>query len=62
MQLEFSRQIFEKCSSNFTKIRPVVAELFHVEVQADRETNIMQLIAVFLNFVHVPEKHLLQQN
>jgi hypothetical protein len=62
MKLEFSRQIFEKYSSNFTKIHPVVAELFHVEVQADRETNIMQLTAVFRNFAHVPEKYLLQQN
>jgi hypothetical protein len=44
------------------KIRPVVAELFHAEAQADRETNIMQLTEVFRNFAHAPEKHLLQQN
>jgi hypothetical protein len=33
-KLEFSRQIFEKYSKNFTKIRAVGAELFH----ADGET------------------------
>jgi hypothetical protein len=37
MKIEFSRQIFEKFSkiSNFMKIRPVGAELFHVNGQTD---------------------------
>jgi len=35
MQLEFSGQFFEKSSSNFVKIRPVGAEMFH----ADGQTN-----------------------
>ena len=38
MKLEFSQQIFEK-RSTFIKIRPVEAELFHVEKQTDRQTD-----------------------
>ena len=38
------------------KIRPVVEELIHAEVQADRETHLMQLVAVIRNFAHAPEK------
>ena len=41
--------------SNFMKIRPVVAELFHAEGYADRETNITQLTVAFRNFVHAPK-------
>jgi hypothetical protein len=37
MQLEFSRQIFEKYS-NFTKIHPVVAELLRGDRGTDRRT------------------------
>jgi hypothetical protein len=38
MRLEFSRQIFEKKAkiSNFMKIRPVGAELFHEDGRTDR--------------------------
>jgi len=38
MSLEFSRQILEKKIrvSNFTKILPVGAELFHADGQTDR--------------------------
>ena len=36
MKLEFSRQIFEKKSSNFMKIRPVGAELFCADGRTDR--------------------------
>ena len=37
MKPEFSRQIFENTQiSNFMKIRPVRAELFHAEGGADR--------------------------
>jgi hypothetical protein len=41
MKLEFSRQIFEKYVSNFMKIRPVGAEMFHADGRTDRhdETN-----------------------
>ena len=43
MKLEFSRHIFEKKAlSNFMKIRPVGAELFHTDgrtdILADRQT------------------------
>jgi len=35
MKLEFSRQIFEKCS-NFINICPLGAELFHADRRTDR--------------------------
>jgi hypothetical protein len=38
MKLEFSRHILEKSQiSSFIKIRPVRAELFHADVQTDRD-------------------------
>ena len=33
MKLEFSRQIFQNIQQKFIKIRPVAAELFHVDEQ-----------------------------
>jgi len=36
MNLEFSGQIFEK--SNFTRVRPVGAGLFHADGRLDRQT------------------------
>ena len=42
MKLEFSRQIFEKKNtqiSNFMKIRPLAAELFHAGRQTDIKAN-----------------------
>jgi len=36
MELELSRQVFEPQISNFVKIRPVRAELFHVDGQTWR--------------------------
>jgi hypothetical protein len=52
MKLEFSGQIFEKSSkSNFTKIRPVGAELFH----ADRRTDMTKLIVAFRNVANAPK-------
>ena len=37
MKLEFSGQIFEKAQiPNFMKVRPVGADLFHVDVQTHR--------------------------
>jgi hypothetical protein len=38
--------------SNFMKIRPVGAELFH----ADRRTDMMKLIVTFRNFANASEK------
>ena len=50
MKHEFSRRIFEKNTqiSNFIEIRPVGAELFHV----DRH---MKLIVAFRNFANAPK-------
>ena len=39
MKLEFSRQIFEKYSLNFMKIRPLGAELFYAGVLTDGQTD-----------------------
>jgi hypothetical protein len=41
--------------SNFTKIRPVGAELFDVEGQTDGQTDMTKLIVVFLNFAKEPK-------
>ena len=46
MKLEFSRQVFEKKNtqvSNFMKIRPVAAELFH----ADRHDEAINRVSQF---------------
>ena len=51
MKLQFSRKIFNKTQiSNFMKIRPVVAELFHV----DGRTDVTELIVGFRSFAIVP--------
>jgi hypothetical protein len=42
--------------SNFMKIRPVGAELFH----ADRRTGMTKLIVAFRNFAKVPKNNFLQ--
>jgi len=41
--------------SNFTKIIPVQAKLFHVGRQADK-TDMMKLTATFCKFVNAPKK------
>jgi len=47
MKLEFPLQIFEECSNiNCMTIRPVGAELFHVDIRTDRT----QIIVDFLIF------------
>ena len=56
MKLEFSWQIFEKYSkSNFMKIRPVGADLFHAIGRTDGMTIMTKLIAAFGNFAKAPE-------
>jgi hypothetical protein len=56
MKLEFSRQIFGKNShiSNYMKIRPLRAELFH----ADSRTAITTLRIAFRNSAKAPKIHL----
>ena len=50
MELEYSRQLFEKYS-DFTKI-PLEAEL----LLADTHTDMMKLKVVFHDFVNAPKK------
>ena len=52
MKHEFSRQIFEKCVSNFMKIRPVGAELFHASIRTDGQRVI---VFFFRNFANLSE-------
>ena len=52
---EFSRQIFEKQISNFTKIRPVEPQLF----LADGQTDMTKLMVPFRNSAHAPKATLL---
>jgi hypothetical protein len=54
-KLEVSRQTFEKYS-NFMKIHPVGAELFHVDGRADGRTGITMLIVAFRHFANAPTK------
>jgi hypothetical protein len=52
MKLEFTQQIFENPPiSNFMKIRPVGAELFHME----GSTDMMKLKLTFCNFLNAPK-------
>jgi hypothetical protein len=39
--------------SNFMKICPVGAELFHVELQTDKETDMMKPVVAFHNFANM---------
>jgi hypothetical protein len=53
MKLEFSGQIFRKTQvSDFMKIRPVGAELFH----AGGRTDMTNLIVVIRNFANAPDE------
>jgi len=52
VNLEFSWQFFDRYSKHFMKIRPVGAELFHVE--RDRQTNTTKLIVSFRTLANVP--------
>jgi hypothetical protein len=53
MDIEFSRQIFEKTQTwSFIKIRSVGVELFH----ADRRTDMTKLIVTCREFAKTPKK------
>jgi len=55
MKLEISHQFSKNTlKSNFMKIRPVGAELFH----ADGRTDMTKLIVVFRNFANAPKNQL----
>jgi hypothetical protein len=60
IKLEFSREIFENFHiSNFTKICPVEAELFHADGRADRRTDRNEKLLVFLrNFAKAPKNEI----
>jgi hypothetical protein len=40
--------------SDFTKIRPVEAELFHADGRKNEKTDVTKLIVAFHNFVNTP--------
>ena len=54
IQLEFSRQIVEK-TSNFKKIRPVEAELFHANRKTGEQRDMMHLIVPFRKLAKAPK-------
>ena len=61
MKLEFSRQILEKNTQipNLMKIRPVVAELVHLDWRTDRSTDGHdEAISRFLQFFEHAQKNL----
>jgi len=49
-------------TTNFMKIRPVGAELFHVERRTDERTDMMKLIVPFRNFAKAPKNETLYKN
>jgi len=53
MKVEFSGHIFEKYS-NFIKMRPVGAELFHADGRTDGQTEMTKLIIVLRSFANAP--------
>ena len=63
MKLEFCRQILEKKNpeiSNFTKIRPVGAKLFHADGQTKRHNEVIFLyilLNVHLSIVVLTFRH-----
>jgi hypothetical protein len=61
MKLEFSQHIFEK-HSNFVKIHLVGAELFHMDRQMDRRTDMMKLIGTFCSFAKCPKRKEVYKN
>jgi hypothetical protein len=56
MKFEFSWHISEKYSNlKFHEIRPLGAELFHVDGRTEGHTDLMTLIVAFRNFVYAPK-------
>jgi hypothetical protein len=57
MKLEFSGQILEKNTqrSYLMKIRLVGAELFHVDQETDRRTDVTKLIIAFRTLANAPK-------
>ena len=57
MKLQFSRQILKNAQmSNFIKILPLGAELFHADRQTDGQTETSKLIVAFCKFANAPKK------
>jgi hypothetical protein len=57
MKLEFSWKIFERVSHIiFIKIRPMGAELFHVDGQTVGQKSMTKLIVAFRNCADAPKK------
>ena len=57
MKLELYRLIFERKVqiSDFMTIRPVGAELFHMDGETDGRTDMTKLIVAFRNFAKGPK-------
>jgi len=55
IKLEFSRQIFEKYSTNFMGDRPAGAELFYAERRAIRRTDMTRLTVPFYDSANAPK-------
>jgi len=58
MKTEFFRHVFENTQiSNFVKMRPVGAELFH-EGRTDGQTDMTKLVVAFGNSAQAPRNHI----
>jgi len=63
MKLEFFWQVFERFTLNLIhsrlmKIRPVGAELFHMDRQMNSQADMMNLIIHFCNFANAPKHYI----
>ena len=57
MKLDFLNRFFKNHKvSNFMKIHPVGAKLFHADRRTDRQTDMMKLIVAFRDFAKASNK------
>jgi hypothetical protein len=51
----FSKDFQKMLITNFMKIRPVIADMFHAEGQTEGQTDMKKLIVTFRNFADAPK-------
>ena len=62
MKLEFSRQILQRNSLSFIKIRLVGADLFHTDRWKDEQTDMTKLRVSFRSFANAPDTKAVYKN
>ena len=59
MKIEFSGQIFEKCSKHKISEKSVQWEMSY-SIWTDKRTDIMKLVVAFSSFAKAPKKDIIQ--